>query len=279
MDWRDWPSYVYVAIALVLLLFVPLQVYQLYRKSQMQAVIIDSIASGDPDIHQILDLVNSDPTSNWTSDKILEKPEPTEVNYEGVEVLTHSRIYDLRRWRPTEKSLSRQGHVYVRDRVTLELLDSYTGDGHITLRFPSKIENVEFRQPNEELQGIISRITKSIEERGQKRTLYEFEYDLSQVPPEEPVTIEIELIGNFPKTVRAPFVTPLKTDLISVWILFPPDRPYRTYSLVSYPADRSVPPKIMKNRYAIDHPYGFLIGWSVVNPEQDFVYECQWTTE
>lgn len=97
--------------------------------------------------------------------------------------------------------------------------------------------------------------------------------------PEEPVTIEIELIGNVPKTVRAPFVTHTKTDLISVWLLFPAERPYKTYSLVSYPVDRSEPPKIMNNRYVIDHPYGFLIGWSVVNPEENRVYECRWTTE
>jgi len=279
LDWRDWPSYVYLAIASVLLLYLPLQVYQLYRKSQMQAVIIKSIASGDPDIRQILDLATSDPTAGWISEKVRDKPQAAEVSYEGVEVLTHSRIYDLRGWYPDEASPDRRGHVYIRDRLTLKLLDSYRGDGRITFRFPSKVENVEFRQPNEELQGIISRIAEPVEVQGQKRTLYEFEYDLSQRPPDEPVTIEVELLVDFPKSVRAPLVTHTKTDLISVWLLFPLDRPYRTYSLVSYPVDRSLPPKIMNNRYAIDHPYGSLIGWSVVNPEEDRVYECRWTTE
>ena len=118
-----------------------------------------------------------------------------------------------------------------------------------------------------------------IEVRGQQRTLYEFEYDLSRVPTEEPVTIEVELIADFPKSVRAPFTTHTKTDLISVWVLFPADQPYRTYSLVSYPIDGSLPARIMTNRYAIDHPYGSLIGWSVVNPEEDRVYECRWTVE
>ena len=78
---------------------------------------------------------------------------------------------------------------------------------------------------------------------------------------------------------RAPFIVRAKTDLISVWMLFPADRPYRTYSLVRYPLDRSLPPVLMNSRYAIDHPYGSLIGWSVVNPEIGSVYECRWTTE
>jgi predicted acylesterase/phospholipase RssA len=278
-DWRDWPSYVYLAIVFVLLFYLPLQVYQLYRKSQTQAEIIDSIASGDPDIHQILFLATSDPTAGWIAEQVREKPQPTEVNYEGVEVLTHSRIYDLRRWRPDEKSSKRRGHIYIRDRITLKLLDSYSGNRLITFRFPSRIKNIEFRQPNKELQGIISRIAEPIEVQKQKRTLYEVEYDLSQLPSEEPVTLELELIGDAPKTVRAPFVTHTKTDLISVWMLFPADRPYKTYSLVSYPVDRSMPAEVMINRYAIDHPYGSLIGWSVASPEEDRVYECRWTTD
>ncbi len=279
VDWRDWPSYIYMVLAFVLLFFLPLQVYQLYRKSQMQADIIKSIAAGDPDIHQILELGTSDPTANWVGEEILEKPPSPEVNYEGMEVLSHSRIYDLRRWHPDEESQDRRGHVYVRDRITLKLLETYDGDGHFIFRAPIRMENVEFRQPNDGLRGVISRVTDASESPGQKPTVYEFDYDLSDALPEEPVTIEVELIGNVPRTVRAPFVTHTKTDLISVWLLFPADEPYRTYSLVSYPVDKKSAPRPMTNRYAIDHPYGFLIGWSVVNPEEDRVYECRWTTD
>jgi len=279
LDWRDWPSYVYVAIAFVLLFYLPFQVYNLYQRAQTQAAIIESIASGDPDIRQILKLANSNPTSDWLSEEIQEISEPTHLNYEGVEVLTHSRIYDLRWWRPDKSLANRHGLVYVRDRITLKLLDSYSGDGRITFAFPSKVENVEFRYPNDQLGGLIRRVTRPVEVQGEKRTLYELEYDLSQVPPEEPVTIEAEALLNFPEAARTQFVTALKTDLISVWILFAPERPYQTYSLVSYPVDRSVPPKVMNVRYTIDHPYGSLIGWSVVNPKIDYVYECRWKME
>jgi len=279
LDWRDWPSYVYVAIAFVLVFYLPYQVYSLYQRAQTQAAIIESIASGDPDIRQILKLANSNPTSDWVGEEIHDVSEPTQLNYEGVEVLTHSRIYDLRWWRPDKSLANRQGLVYVRDRITLKLLDSYSGDGRITFTFPSKVENVQFRQPNAEPRGIIRRVTKPIEVQGEKRTLYDLQYDLSQVPPEDPVTIEVEVLLNFPEAARTQFVTALKTDLISVWILFGPERAYRTYSLVSYPVDRSVSPKIMNVRYTIDHPYGSLIGWSVVNPKIDYVYECRWKME
>jgi len=279
LDWRDWPSYIYLAIAILLFVFLPLQVYQLYQKSQAQSVIIAAIASGDPDIRQILNLARTDPTEDWIDAEIDEIAEPTKVSFDGVEILSHSRIYDLRRWYPDEEESNDRGHVYIRDRITVKLLDTYEGDGHVTFQAPSRAPNMRFRQPDDDVQGVISRVTTPIEVQGQQRTVYEFEYDFSQLSPEEPGTIEVELLTEFPKVVKVPFQPHAKTDLISVWILFPADRPYRTYSLVSYPADRSEPPRVMNNRYAIDHPYGSLIGWSVANPDQEKIYECRWTTD
>jgi hypothetical protein len=278
-NWRDWPSYVYLLIAFVLLFYSPLQVYQLYRKAQIQESILRSIRQGDPDIETILELANSDPTSDWTSDEVLQNPQPADVDYEGVKLLAHSRIYDLRRWHPDEKAEDRRGYVYVRDRITLKLLESYERDGPFVIQFPSRAEDLDFRRKNEGLRRVITRITEPVDFYGQKRTIYEIAYDLSQLPPEEQLTIEVEVLLEFPKTVRAPFVPHAETDVISVWILFPEDQPYRTYSLVSYPSDLSEAPKPMNNRYAIDHPFGSLIGWSTVNPEKDRVYECRWTTE
>jgi predicted acylesterase/phospholipase RssA len=277
-DWRDWTSYLFLAIGLLVFIYLPLQVIQLYRKSQTQAAIIRSIASGEPDIHRILELGTSDPMADWVGEEIGEKAERTEVAYEGSEIISHSRIYDLRHWDPDAESVERQGHVYVRDRIELKLLETYQGDGHVTFSVPNRMENVEFRQPKEGIRGIISRVAEPTDEGALSRTIYEFEYDLSQALPEESVAIEVELIGNVPKTVRAPFQTHAKTDVISVWLLFPADRPYRTYSLVSYPVDRGLAARPMANRFAIDHPYGFLIGWSVVNPDPDRVYECRWTS-
>lgn len=276
---RDWPTYLYLAIAFFLLIWVPIQAYDLYQRAQMQQAIIDAIAQGDPDIHQILDLANEDPIEDWTGETVREKPAAAEVDYSEVEVLTHNRIYDLRSWHPEAEDPNRQGHVYVRDRVTLKLLDGYAEDRRITLQFPSKLREVEFRQPKDGLEAMISKVAEPFVERGEERTLFEFEYDLSHVPLGEPATLEVEIRASLPKTVRAPFVTRMKTDLISVWMLFPSNRPYRSYDLVSYPADRSSPPMVMDARYTIDHPYGSLIGWSVVNPVIDTVYECRWVPE
>jgi hypothetical protein len=55
--------------------------------------------------------------------------------------------------------------------------------------------------------------------------------------------------------------------------------PYRTYSLTQYSVDGREPPRTVDSRYNINHPYGSLIGWSVVNPDLSGVYDCSWVPE
>jgi hypothetical protein len=281
LDPRDWTSYVYILIALGLFGYLPLQVYRLYQRAQMQATVIDAIANGDPDFHEILGLLNTDPTSNWTTIEIGERSEPTELDYSGFEILTHSRLLDLRNWNPDETLPERQGRVLLRDRLTFKLVDSASSRRRVTFRNVLPIEDAEFRQPNERLQAAVTKVKKTLELFDGRGTAYEFEYDLSRVPFGEPVTIEIAALARLPGLAsgRAPFVLQWKTDLLSMWMLFPINRPYRTYSLVKYPVDKSAPPQMVEPRSKIDHPYGSLIGWSVVNPQVGTAYECRWTTK
>jgi hypothetical protein len=139
-------------------------------------------------------------------------------------------------------------------------------------------DDVAFRHGRSATPHTIPRITKPVELYGVERTLYEVVHDLREVPVGTPVAIGLEMRAKVAEQVsNASLVIQLKTDLLSMWLLFPPDRPYRTYRLTRYPADGSSPPEVVEARCTIDHPRGSLIGWSVVNPKVDYIYECRWT--
>jgi hypothetical protein len=252
----------------------------LYRRAQVQAVVIDSITRGDPDIREILSLSSSDPTTNWVSEKVVEKPEPAKVDVAGFELLTRSRFIDLRRWREWEASPDRRGNAFLRERLTVKRLDKSESGRRMTLRYPVRGHDLQIRVTNSNIPRTIWHVTSLIDHHGEQRDLYEVELDLSQVPVFELVTVQLEFLVPVPVVGgRVDFETYFKTDLASIWILFPVDRPYRNYSLLHYPASRDKPPELMQARFTIDHPYGSLIGWSVVNPEINAVYECRWTTD
>jgi hypothetical protein len=106
----------------------------------------------------------------------------------------------------------------------------------------------------------------------------EIHVDCSGVPIGQPVTLEATFLlqenllfeGRLPLDLTAP------ADLLTVWMLFPEDRPYQSYRLLRYPEGLATHPEPMTPRYSIDHPYGTLIGWSVINPKAGMVYECRW---
>jgi predicted acylesterase/phospholipase RssA len=277
---RDWPSFLYIALAGILFLYLPYEVYQLYRRAQIQATVIDAIASGDPDIRQILNLLSTNPTAKWASDKVVEKADPADVDYTGWEVVTRSRFIDLRRWRETETSPERRGNAYVREHLTIKLLETSKGSRRVTLLYPIRSHDLQIRVPNPTIPRTIWHVRTPFDYHGEPRDLYEVELDLSHVPILEPVSVELEFVVPFPVIGgRIDFETYARTDLATIWILFPPDRPYRHYTLVHYPPSRKSPPELMQARFTIDHPYGSLIGWSVINPERDAVYECRWTSD
>ena len=280
LSWRDWPSYLYVLLAFILFFYIPLQVFELYRHSKVQGYVINAIKEGDPEISKILTIIDSDPTEDWQSEVIESKREAALLdNYKDVEVLTHSRIIDLRRWNPTGITPDERGRVYVQDRRVIKLLRSFEGDRRITIRSELPLKNVEVCQRNSTIKGVVSRVIEPVDIFGENRTAYEIEYDLSRVPLEEPVEIEVEFVADFPDLMEnsAPIVIRMQTDLLNVWMLFPEDRPYTNFSLVRYPIDRVSPPEVMDVRYTVNHPYGLLIGWSVVTPKIGTVYECRWT--
>jgi predicted acylesterase/phospholipase RssA len=277
---RDWTTYLYIALAAVVLIYLPYNIYQLYRRTQIQATVIEAIASGDPDIRQILGLLSGNPTVNWVPDKIVEKAEPAQVDYTGWEVVTRSRFIDLRRWRENEAIAARRGTAFVREHLTIKLLENSKEGRRITLLYPVRSRDLQMRVTNPTIPRTIWHVQTPFDYHGEPRDLYEVELDLSRVPILEPVTVELEVVVPFPVVGgRIDFETYAKTALATIWILFPTDRPYRHYTLVHYPQSRTSPPEIMQARFTIDHPYGSLIGWSVISPERDAVYECRWTTE
>lgn len=281
-DFRDWPTYLYIALGMFLFGYLPFQVYQLYEKSHVQAEMIDSIANGNPDIREILNLLDRDPTVDWNPQDVIDIDEPTPNGRTVVEIVDYSRILDLRQWNPEAKTREEQGGVYIKDRIMLMIPEDATSpdewDPKIVFSYPSQFKDIEFRQPEQRFPAEIRRLSTPFKEYGLERQSFEVEYDLSDLSRGETTTVTVEMFVRIPaKVSRAPYATRFDTDLLTVWMLFPEDRPYLNYELVRYPIDRSKPPTVMNSRYRINHPYGSLIGWSVANPEVGQVYECRWT--
>jgi predicted acylesterase/phospholipase RssA len=278
LDWKDWPSYLYVALGLLLFVYLPMRFYAVHRRAEMLTSVIDSIAKGDPDIRLVLDLVESDPVTGWQKLDVTDAAEPTVDDYAGVEILSYSRINDLRTAWSGGLRPDRGGQVRFRDRVMIRLTDDTRRQKGVVFRTALPVEGVEYRQPNGSIPGRVRRVKERAAD-GSEESRYEYHVDLSDAPVGEPVSLELAAVVRYTSLPagRLPLVMQFNADLLTVWILFPDDHPYRRYQLVTYPRGQDAAVEPLTSRYTIDHPYGRLIGWSVIMPKQGSVYECRWT--
>lgn len=139
-DLRDWPTWIYIALALVLFVWLPMRLYRIHRHAEMLAGVIDSIAKGDPEIRLVLDLVDGDPSAGWNPVAITAASESSETtDFSGVDILAFTRIIDLRRGDPED--------TWIRDRVLLRFNDAEAADRHLVFRSLLPASGVTFRQP------------------------------------------------------------------------------------------------------------------------------------
>ena len=278
LDWKDWPSYLYLALGLLLFIYLPMRFYAVHRRAEMLTSVIDSIAKGDPDIRLVLDLVESDPVTGWRKLDVIDATEGTVDDYAGVEILSYSRINDLRTAWSGGLRPDRGGQVRFRDRVVIRLTDDTRRQKGVVFRTALPVEGVEYRQPNGSISGRVRRVKERAAD-GSEESRYEYHVDLSDAPVGEPVSLELAAVVRYTSLPagRLPLVMQFNADLLTVWILFPDDHPYRRYQLVTYPRGQDAAVEPLTSRYTIDHPYGRLIGWSVIMPKQGSVYECRWT--
>ena len=280
LDWKDWPTYVYLAAALLFFVYLPLRFYRLHHHAAMLTSVINSIAKGDPDIRLVLDLVERDPVAGWPPIAITDTDTPSPIVVQGVEILSVSRIIDLRNAWSGALGPAGSGQIRIRDHLVVRCTADAAADRKVVLRTALPVADVDYRQPKSPYPISIRRIHERDDD-GEPVMRCEFDCDLSQAPTNEPVAIEVAGVLRFPKLPpgRMPLVMEYPADLLTVWMLFPENHPYRTYHLLRYPQANPAAAEPLVSRYTIDHPYGQLIGWSVIAPQQGMVYECRWTSD
>jgi predicted acylesterase/phospholipase RssA len=272
LDLRDWPSYVYAVLAAIIFVWLPIRFWQVHRHAQLLTSVINSIAEGDPDIRLVLDLVDGDPSKDWKPVAVKTMAEATPASdFQGLDVLSFSRIMDLR------QADARGGErVKVRDRMLLRFDGTAEGRRHVVFHSLLPVAETSFRQPAGQPPVEIRRVHADPDP---AHDHLEIHLDLSGFPAGEPITLELATLMQAPilESGRVPLDLLAPADLLTVWLLFPEDHPYRSYRLLRYPEHDPDAAEPMTPRYTIDHPYGQLIGWSVINPAQGQVYECRWT--
>ena len=286
LSFRDWPTYVFVPLLLLLLVGVPYYAYRGYKVAHRSELIVDAITFSNPDFQLVLQLARQNPVpGEWEQlvPEDVEELQPTD--FSGFRLITDTRVLDARAWQHNSKHNRIVSYRRMLVRRVSDALDAEVRPSGEINRFRIQQFNptgeVSARSSNKGLPPILRRVSK-IGPDGEMGYMYEAEFDLSSVPTGEDFDIGFEIAtpgvqGREDRTARLTFPIVAPTDVATMWVLLPPGRPYREVDLIAY--DRDIPAIVnsVEPTYRFNMADGSLFGWMLVAPRDNFVYECRWT--
>ena len=274
LDLRDWPTYVYIPLLVLLLVVLPVQMYRYRRQANTNAMIVDAITHGSPDFLKMFEIVQRGTTPAWTPLPVADVSQASpKLDYSGFEFVSDTSIVDLRDWRSKTRDVA---HYYRRVRIRKR-----ANEDRMVLQYRRlPFDRIDFHAGPEKLRPVVRRVPP---EAGEGKTTWELEFDLSGVRTGSATDIEIEATvhdfearkGERENWLR--YSPPATTEQASVWVLFPESRPYKDYRLIRYATTDPSKLQEIETQFTIDRPYGSIIAWSIVNAEVGYVYECEWT--
>ena len=285
-SFRDWPTYVFVPLLIVLFIGVPYYAYRGYKEAHRSELIVDAITFSNPDFQLVLQLARQNPVpGEWELlvPEDVKELEPT--NFSGFQLITDTRVLDARAWQPGSENnriVSYRRMLVRRVSDALAPTDKPSRDlNRFRIQQFNPTGEVAARSSNKGLAPVLRR-SPEVGPNGENGFMYEAEFDLSTVPSGEDFDIGFEIStpgvqGREDRDARLSFPIIAPTDVATMWVLLPPGRPYRDVDLIGYSQDTPALVDSVEPTYRFDMADGSLFGWMLVAPRDNFVYECRWT--
>jgi hypothetical protein len=197
-----------------------------------------------------------------------------EPDLSDFEVISESRVFDLRVWNDLDPETQATGH----SRTRVRRLPTAAGDSLLRLQRDITLEDYLVDCKSDSLRPRLSRM-----EIGDGGYRWELQLDLSRVPMGGDVEIVTQAIlppelasvgsdeGRFNFTVRT------DTGLLQVWLLMPKNRDYDVFEVSSYPIGKPEQAELVVPAASVRVALDSVATFRLINPEPQRRYECRWT--
>ena len=271
---RDWPSYIWLLMIVLFAVGVPSFVLERSARLKQQESVLSAVAELNPDYRMILDLLQDDQLRDFTPMTFEGAATLAEPELSDFEVISESRVFDLRAWHDLDPETQATGF----SRTRVRRLAATPGSSLLRLQRELELEEYLVDCKSESLSPRLSRM-----EIGEGLYRWELQLDLSRVPLKSDVEIVTQTIfppelasvaadeGRFNFTVRT------DTGLLQVWLLMPPKRDYDVFEVSSYPIDQPELSEIVVPAASVRVALDSVATFQLINPEPQRRYECRWT--
>ena len=274
LDFRDWPSFIWAIVVLLILVALPSFLISRHRSALRQGYVSSALKQSSPLHGQVLDLLASGPQQAISPIEFKEVAAVEPIDFTGYDVVSDHRIYDLRGWSnqsggPSNASM----HAQFRFQRTNES----AGEPHFRIQLPSTKPSMQVQYQPAVLnpKHYRAKLDSGL-------FVYESQFDVSHVPVGSEFDLKVDQIlppnmanqstgaGHFKFTIAA------KTGLVRIWLLLAEGRQHDRFELYRRPLDAPDQVELVKATNIIDLPIGSIASFELINPKNYYRYECRW---
>lgn len=270
---KDWPTYVWVPISLVVILTLPYLLYKSHRTATQRGYVVDAIAETSPLYRRILGLLDGTASYDLAPAKFEEVDSLEPLDFTGFEVLSDNRIFDLRSW--SRESDEHTMETFFHGRVRIRRGE--TANTHLRFRSQTDDDAIIFRCEPESLRPKYYRHRLP-----SGRYNWDLVLDFSKVPIGDDVEVVLE--GLLPQGAQQQFDVeggfqfniPVDTGLAQVWMLMPEGRGYEKFEISGYPLENPEQRQTIIPATTVSLPIGSIATFQLINPRHHYRYDCHW---
>ena len=274
-SFRDWPSYIWGPMIACLALYLPYSIYKMNQHARQQGIVLSALAQSSPIYGTVIELMDQGSAGPLPSVDYEVVTTIDDADYSGFEIISDSRIYDLRGW---EESMNESREVTAYTRVSIRRHEKNADNTHVRLIYDTNADTLRGTVQPQRLNPQWKRMNLEND-----RYRWELDMDFSRVPMGD----DVELILEFNLSQEAAtqshrsgnffFSIPFKTGLSQVWVLMPEGRTYKSFEVISFPIDQPDRAELIVPDSKVELPFGSIAMFRLINPDADHRFECRWT--
>ncbi len=280
LDPQDWLTWIYVPLLVFLLAVLPWYVHRAYRHAHLTADLTRAVVKTRHDFGKTLELLEFDTPPQPVSSgfKEVEKLGPRLAD-EGLDIISDSRITDLRHWFETPDGPRR---VYVCRHVMVRKIEESAGTPSLRLQDLWDSPDLVVHCENELLRPVVRRSNQSPDNDPQGPFAWEVMLDFSGVRlgGTEEVVVEIMQTADedSPHANREwwHFEIDAQPEVVTSWILLPDGAAGSDFSVVRYRNDNPDVVELIDPTDQTKMEGEEVIIWSVVHPDPGYTYSSRW---
>jgi predicted acylesterase/phospholipase RssA len=277
---RDWTSFIYLPLALLLVVGGYFLVDS-YQQSRRVSRLIESISHGSPDFETMSQLTRA-PMKPFKGVPVEEVPNIDPPDYKSFTILQDSRIIDLRPWDPTGPGRPDTASVvYGYRRLKVQKTQNHDNGVFRVTALPTH-PNSQFRFPPQRFPPRLRRRLVGDANAQEKTCQFEVSVDLSKATTGQVVDVIYEHYspGEFVQRgeVSTTITFPSESDAAEVtrWILLPRGREYRSFEVLRSELGKPTTADVVKGFTELLADDASIIAYKMSSVKGGYTFEVTW---